>query len=60
MNDTTMVYVDCPECCGTGKQMVAEMWPTGHTEVWHDCEFCEGCGNFEESDYLIMKLEGKV
>jgi DnaJ-class molecular chaperone len=53
-------YVDCPECGGQGKQMRAENWGTGHQEVWHLCEFCEGEGKFEEEDYLVMRLEGKV
>ena len=53
-------YVDCPECAGDGELMEAHMYPSGHTEVWVECKFCEGIGNFEESDYLIMKLEGKV
>lgn len=53
-------YIDCPECSGEGQQMVARMYPSGHTEVWEDCEFCNSEGSFEESDYLIMKLEGRV
>ncbi len=52
----TEKYIDCPECDGSGEQMIAELWPTGHAEVWHDCKFCEGEGKFEESDYLIMRL----
>jgi len=36
------------------------MYPTGHTEVWSKCEFCYGEGQFEETDYLMMKLEGSV
>lgn len=53
-------YINCPECDGSGTQLVAELWPTGPTEVWHDCDFCQGEGRFEESDYLMMKLEGSV
>ena len=53
-------YYNCPDCGGTGETMMAHMYPTGHTEVWSKCEFCEGEGRFEESDYLIMKLEGIV
>ena len=57
---TELNYVDCPECRGRGEQMEARMYPSGHTEVWVICEFCEGEGQFEEADYLIMRLEGKV
>jgi DnaJ-class molecular chaperone len=53
-------YYDCPECRGQGEQMIAKMYPTGHTECWDKCEFCEGEGRFEEEDFLIMRLEGKV
>ena len=55
-------YIDCPECNGEGKQMIARMYPSGHIECWEDCEFCDGDGegNFEEEDYLILKLQGKV
>ena len=56
----TTKYVPCPECRGEGKQMIARMYPTGHTECWEDCDFCDGEGDFEEADYIIMKLEGKV
>ena len=59
MNEKTK-YVFCPECRGRGEQMEARMYPSGHTEVWVICEFCEGEGQFEEADYLIMRLEGKV
>ena len=55
-----MKHYDCPECNGRGEQMIARMYPTGHTECWEPCEFCEGEGNFEEEDFLILKLEGKV
>lgn len=60
MIDETIKYIDCPECRGTGTHMIARMYPTGHTECWESCEFCEGEGCFEEADYLILKLEGKV
>ena len=53
-------YIDCPKCQGFGEQMNARMYPSGHTENWEECEFCEGEGRFEESDYLMMKLEGIV
>jgi len=55
-----MKHYDCPECNGRGEQMIARMYPTGHTECWEPCEFCEGEGVFEEEDFLILKLEGKV
>jgi DnaJ-class molecular chaperone len=52
----------CPVCNGYGGVMIARMYPSGHTECWEPepCDFCEGEGQFEESDYLIMKLEGIV
>lgn len=56
----TMKYIDCPDCDGSGEQMIARLYPNGHTECWEPCEFCEGEGRFEESDYLILKLQGKV
>ena len=58
--EVAIKYIDCPECHGAGEQMHGELWPTGHHEVWEPCEFCDGEGNFEEADYLILKLEGKV
>lgn len=53
-------YIDCPECGGSGELMEAHMYPSGHTEVWVDCKLCEGLGNFELLDYLVMKLAGMV
>ena len=53
-------YIDCPDCSGSGKQLIARMYPTGYTECWEDCKFCNGEGMFEEGDYLIMKLQGMV
>ncbi len=53
-------YVLCPNCGGEGTVMEARLYPSGHTEIWVDCEFCYGYGQFEEADYIIMKLEGKV
>jgi len=50
----------CPECEGTGEQMIAKMYPGGHTEAWEPCELCEGEGYFDELDYLVLRLEGKV
>ena len=55
-----IIYHDCPECNGSGEQMIARMYPSGHTECWEPCEFCEGEGQFEEDDFLVMRLEGKV
>ena len=51
-------FVDCPECEGYGRQLHTESRPTGHTEIWRYCEFCDGEGRFEEMDYLVMKLKG--
>ncbi len=53
-------YHNCPECDGEGMQLRAELWPSGHREVWHDCEFCDGAGRFTEEEYIIMKLAGEV
>jgi len=53
-------YIQCTECGGLGQQMTAKMYPSGHTEIWEDCEICEGMGEFEEADYLVLKLEGRV
>lgn len=53
-------YIDCPDCRGEGRVMVPRLYPHGHTECWESCEFCEGEGNFEEQDYLILRLEGKI
>ena len=53
-------HYNCPECGGSGEQMEARMYPSGHTEVWVPCEFCEETGCFEEDDWLMLKLEGKV
>ena len=64
MNNTctkeNIIYVKCPDCYGEGRIMIAKMYPSGHTECWENCEFCNGDGDFEEADYLIMRLEGKV
>jgi len=55
-----MKFYDCPDCKGTGEVLIGKLYPSGHTECWETCEFCEGEGAFEEDDYLIMRLEGKV
>jgi hypothetical protein len=52
--------IDCPECGGTGQQMHAVGYPNGYREIWVDCEFCEGHGNFPEDEYIMLKLEGRV
>ena len=52
--------IDCPECGGHGEFVEGRLYPNGHTEVYVTCELCEGEGCFEEADYLILKLEGKV
>jgi len=51
---------DCPECYGTGEVMIARLYPSGYTECWESCEFCEGEGEFDEDDFLVLRLEGKV
>lgn len=53
-------YIKCPDCRGRGELLFAEQDPGGYHEVWRPCEFCDGHGDFEEDDYLILKLEGKV
>lgn len=59
--DADLGYVMCPECCGHGEIMIAEYCPySGHKEVMHMCEFCDSEGQFEEADYIIMKLAGEV
>ena len=55
-----ITYIYCPACGGDGRQMTAKLYPTGHTEVWETCDFCNGEGDFEESDYIVMKLSGEV
>jgi DnaJ-class molecular chaperone len=50
----------CPECRGDGENMEAHQRPWGYSEVMVECKFCEGIGYFEEDEYLMMKLEGKV
>jgi len=53
-------YYDCPDCKGKGEVIVGKLYPSGHTECLEPCEFCEGEGVFEEEDFLILRLEGKV
>ncbi len=53
-------YIDCPECRGIGNGIELQQTPWGYNEITIDCDFCEGTGCFEESDYLVMKLEGIV
>ncbi len=52
-------YVHCPDCGGSGQQMVAKLYPTGHTECWEYCDLCSGDGQIEEGEFLIMKLKGQ-
>jgi DnaJ-class molecular chaperone len=51
-------YVVCPDCDGSGEQMEAHQRPWGYSEVHVECKYCEGAGQFEEGDYLVMKLAG--
>jgi len=53
-------HYKCPECRGAGQQLFAYLYPTGHAEVWEECKFCDGEGEFEAEDFLVLKLEGKV
>ena len=53
-----MNKVVCPQCDGTAEYMVARLYPTGHTECWEECPYCEGAGEFDESDFIMLKLEG--
>ena len=57
--ETAKVY-DCPDCRGQGDQMIAVGYPNGYREIWEPCEFCEGVGYFEEDEFLMLTLEGKV
>jgi DnaJ-class molecular chaperone len=50
----------CPDCHGTGQVMIGKLYPNGHTETWEDCEFCEGNGDFDEDEYLILRISGKI
>lgn len=52
--------IDCPECSGTGTTLMGVMYPTGHHEIQVDCDFCEGEGVFDEDDYMVLRLAGKV
>lgn len=51
---------DCPDCKGRGEVLEAHQRPWGHSEVLVTCELCEGNGYFDETDYIILKLQGKV
>lgn len=53
-------YIDCPDCKGCGQQMYPRAVPDGYIESWEDCDFCEGEGRFEEADFIILRLEGRV
>lgn len=39
----------CEACKGEGVQMVAKMYPSGHTEVNETCEECDGEGQIERA-----------
>lgn len=56
----TIKEYECPDCDGKGEVMEAVLYPTGHHERWVECPFCEGEGCFNEADWLVLKLEGKV
>ena len=57
----TTKYVKCPECRGEGKQLIGHLpSPSGPREFWEYCKICEGEGQFEEEEYLILKLQGIV
>lgn len=53
-----MNKVECPECTGTGQHLVPRMYPSGYTECWEDCPYCDGLGEFDEDVFLVLKLEG--
>jgi DnaJ-class molecular chaperone len=55
---TETKFYDCPDCRGHGKVLVGKLYPSGHTECWEPCEFCEGEGVIEEDDYIVLKLRG--
>jgi len=43
----------CEECNDTGRVMKAKLYPSGHTEVWEDCEKCqEKESMFKKDDYI--------
>lgn len=52
--------IDCPDCKGIGTTIVGVMYPTGHHEMHVDCELCEGEGAFDEEDFIMLRLAGKV
>jgi hypothetical protein len=43
-------YQLCDECHGEGTQMVARMYPSGHTECTETCDACDGEGQVEIED----------
>ena len=43
-------YRLCDDCKGDGTQMVARMYPSGHTECTETCEACGGEGQVEIDD----------
>ena len=60
LQDNSIKEYECPKCDGTGNQLEARLYPSGHTEVYVTCEFCDGEGYFAEADWLVLKLEGKA
>ena len=52
--------VICPGCRGRGELIEGRLYPSGHTEVLVPCELCDGVGEFDEDEYIIMKLAGEV
>lgn len=55
-----VVYITCPDCKGKGQLLFPKQGPNGYMEAWDECELCQGLGDFEEQDYLAMKLAGEV
>ena len=48
----------CEECNDTGKVMKAKLYPSGHTEVWEDCEKCQKKEiMFKKDDYIVCLNE---
>jgi DnaJ-class molecular chaperone len=52
--------IACPGCRGSGELIEYRLYPSGHTEVLIPCELCDGVGEFEEDEYIVMRLEGSV
>lgn len=52
-------YVACP-FCNEGKNMHYACYGDDPVEVYTCCDECDGDGEIEESDYLILVLQHKV